>query len=85
VPPTQDDDVATMSAMKAVLEMLNNDQAIVEASPALPGFGQSPMVRQLRVTDSPFPLKEDDEKDNQVDKAAEDFINRFYNQLRKQD
>ncbi|AES67936.1 hypothetical protein MtrunA17_Chr2g0331101 [Medicago truncatula] len=84
-PPTQDDDVATMSAMKAVLEMLNNDQAIVEASPALPGFGRSPMVRQLRVTDSPFPLREDDEKDNQVDKAAEDFINRFYSQLRKQD
>lgn len=77
-----DDDVATMSAMKAVLEMLNNDQTIVEASPA---FGHSPMVRQLRVTDSPFPLKDDDEKDNQIDKAAEDFINRFYSQLRKQD
>jgi len=73
-----------MSAMKAMLEMLNNDQAIVEASPTLPGFGRSPMVRQLRVTDSPFPLREDDE-DNQVDKAAEDFINRFYSQLRKQD
>jgi hypothetical protein len=86
VPSTQDDDVATMSAMKAVLEMLNiNDQTIVEASPALPGFGRSPMVRQLRVTDSPFPLQNDDEKDNQVDKAAEDFINRFYSQLRKQD
>ena len=73
-----------MSAMKAVLEMLNNDQAIVEASPALPGFGRSPMARQLRVTDSPFPLRDDDEKDDQVDKAAEDFINRFYSQLRKQ-
>jgi len=85
MPPTHDDDVVTMSAMKAVLEMLNNDQAIVEASPALPGFGRSPMARQLRVTDSPFPLREDDEKDNQVDKAAEDFINRFYSQLRKQD
>ena len=83
-PPTQDDEVTTMSAMKAMLEMLNNDQAIVEASPTLPGFGRSPMVRQLRVTDSPFPLREDDE-DNQVDKAAEDFINRFYSQLRKQD
>ncbi|GAU10949.1 hypothetical protein TSUD_112430 [Trifolium subterraneum] len=86
VPPTQDDDVATMSAMKAVLEMLNNDQTIVEASPALPGFGRSPMVRQLRVTDSPFPLRNDDEKDSdQVDKAAEDFINRFYSQLKRQD
>ncbi|CAJ2661180.1 unnamed protein product [Trifolium pratense] len=85
VPATQDDDVATMSAMKAVLEMLNNDQTIVGASPTLPGFGRSPMVRQLRVTDSPFPLREDDEKDNQVDKAAEDFISRFYSQLRRQD
>ncbi|CAL5199935.1 unnamed protein product [Lathyrus oleraceus] len=82
---THDDEVTTMNAVKAVLEMLNNDQAIVEASPALPGFGSSPMVRQLRVTDSPFPLRDDDEKDNQVDKAAEDFIKRFYSQLRKQD
>ncbi|CAL5199936.1 unnamed protein product [Lathyrus oleraceus] len=80
-PPTHDDEVTTMNAMKAVLEMLNNDQAIVEASPALPGFGRSPMMRQLRVTDSPFPLRDD----NEVDKAAEDFINRFYCQLRMQD
>ncbi|MCI46743.1 hypothetical protein A2U01_0067984 [Trifolium medium] len=44
------------------------------------------MVRQLRVTDSPFPLRDDDEKDgDQVDKAAEDFINRFYSQLKRQD
>ncbi|CAK8535850.1 unnamed protein product [Lathyrus sativus] len=84
-PPTRDDEVMTINSMKAVLEMLNNEQAIVEASPALPGFGRSPMVRQLRVTDSPFPLRDDDEKDNQVDKAAEDFIKRFYSQLRNQD
>ena len=62
--------------------MLNNE-VVVEASPALPGFGRSPMVRQLRVTDSPFPVGEED-KDNQVDKAAEDFIKRFYKELRKQ-
>ncbi|XP_058759189.1 uncharacterized protein LOC131654164 [Vicia villosa] len=61
-----DDEVTTMNAMKAVVEMLNNDQTIVEASPG-------------------FPLRDDDEKDNQVDKAAEDFIKRFYSQLRKQD
>ncbi|XP_004486778.1 uncharacterized protein [Cicer arietinum] len=84
MPPTQDDEVVTMSAMKAVLEMLNTE-SLIETSPTLPGFGKSPMVRQLRVTDSPFPLREDDEKDNQVDKAAEDFIKRFYSQLRKQD
>ncbi|MED6204838.1 hypothetical protein PIB30_012336 [Stylosanthes scabra] len=88
-PSTLDDEV-----VKAVLEMLNNsnnnsnDQvmAMVEASPALPGFGRSPMVRQLRVTDSPFPLNNDDkDDDHQVDKAAEEFIKRFYKELRKQD
>ncbi|CAK8535851.1 unnamed protein product [Lathyrus sativus] len=65
-PPTHDNEVTTMNEMKAVLEMLNNDQAIVEASPD-------------------FPSRDDDEKDNQVDKAAEDFIKRFYSQLRNQD
>ncbi|CAK8535852.1 unnamed protein product [Lathyrus sativus] len=66
-PPTHDNEVTTMNEMKAVLEMLNNDQAIVEVSPD-------------------FPLRDDDdEKDNQVDKAAEDFIKRFYSQLRNQD
>lgn len=86
-PPTRDEEAVTVNAVKAVLEMLNNEAAVA-SSPALPGFGRSPMVRQLRVTDSPFPLREDgddDEKDSQVDKAAEDFINRFYSQLRKQD
>ncbi|CAL5199934.1 unnamed protein product [Lathyrus oleraceus] len=77
---TSHDEAMTMSAMNTILNMLNNDQAIVEASPALSA------VRQLiRVTDSPFPLRDDDEKDNQIDKAAEDFIKRFYSKLRKQD
>ncbi|XP_057726045.1 uncharacterized protein LOC130941522 [Arachis stenosperma] len=94
-PPTLDDDVVTANALKAVLEILNNNNnnnnndqvmmAMVEASPALPGFGRSPMVRQLRVTDSPFPLYNDDKDDHQVDKAAEEFIKRFYKELRKQD
>ncbi|KAL6952881.1 hypothetical protein U1Q18_026937 [Sarracenia purpurea var. burkii] len=53
------------------------------ASPALPGFGRTPMVRQLRVTDSPFPLRDVDE-DNRVDEAAEEFIVKFYKELRKQ-
>lgn len=82
-PATLDDDVATVNAVKAmVLEMLNNEAA-VEASPALPGFGRSPMVRQLRITDSPFPLRDIDE-DPHVDKAAEEFIQRFYKELRQQ-
>ncbi|KAL6334880.1 hypothetical protein AAG906_023685 [Vitis piasezkii] len=78
-PPTSDDDFTTVNAVKAVLEMLNSEVA----SPALPGFGRSPMVRQLRITDSPFPLKDIDE-DSEVDKAAEEFIERFYNDLKKQ-
>lgn len=91
-PPTEDDDDAAANAIKAVLEMLNsNDQqalaaAAVEASPALPGFGRSPaVVRQLRITDSPFPLRESDDVDSrQVDEAAEEFIKRFYKDLRLQ-
>ncbi|XP_018843229.1 uncharacterized protein LOC109007832 [Juglans regia] len=84
-PVTLDDDTATVNAVKAVLlEMLNNNESVaVEASPALPGFGRSPMVRQLRITDSPFPLRDADE-DPYVDKAAEEFIERFYKQLKQQ-
>ncbi|CAN6570762.1 unnamed protein product [Malus baccata var. baccata] len=86
---TQDDEMATAGAVKAVLEMLNNDLLAVEtvasvaASPVLPGFGKSPMVRQLRITDSPFPLREADE-DSHVDKAAEEFIEKFYKNLWQQ-
>ncbi|KAK2645577.1 hypothetical protein Ddye_020772 [Dipteronia dyeriana] len=78
------DDAATVQAMQKVLEMLNNTNETVEASPltTLPGFGKSPMVRQLRITDSPFPLKDDG--DGQVDKAAEEFIKKFYKDLKKQ-
>ncbi|GMI77986.1 hypothetical protein like AT1G52140 [Hibiscus trionum] len=86
-PPTHDDDnLATMNAVKVVLEMLNNNdtEAAVAASPMLPGFGQTPLARQLRVTDSPFPLRDGDEDNNYVDKAAEDFINRFYKDLKQQ-
>ncbi|KAG5225719.1 hypothetical protein OIU76_026756 [Salix suchowensis] len=80
-------DVTTVAAVQKMLEMLNNPDQVasgaVEASPlSLPGFGKSPMVRQLRITDSPFPLK--DEGDGQVDKAAEEFIKKFYKDLRLQ-
>jgi len=84
-PLTQDDDIVTVNAVKAVFEsMVNNNELIVEASPALPGFGRTPKARQLRVTDSPFPLHDTD-TDAEVDKAADAFIKRFYSQLRKQD
>ncbi|MCL7024808.1 hypothetical protein MKW94_007497 [Papaver nudicaule] len=57
-------------------------------SPYLPGlgFGCSPMVRQLRVTDSPFPLRDNivDESECHVDEDAEEFIQRFHAQLRSQ-
>ncbi|XP_021900117.1 uncharacterized protein LOC110816291 [Carica papaya] len=82
-------DVTTVAAVQRVLEMLNNEAAaetaagVAASSPlVLPGFGRSPMVRQLRVTDSPFPLK--DEGDSMVDKEAEEFIKRFYKELKSQ-
>ncbi|KAI8529588.1 hypothetical protein RHMOL_Rhmol12G0236500 [Rhododendron molle] len=67
--PEVEDDVATAaSAVEKVLEM--------------PGFGV--VRRQLRITDSPSPLPEVGGADGHVDEAAEDFIVRFYNDLRKQ-
>lgn len=78
-PTTDVDDVVAVNAVMKALEMLHSEAA----SPALPGFGRSPMVRQLRVTDSPYPLA-DVEGDSHVDEAAEEFINKFYKQLKKQ-
>ncbi|CAL0322161.1 unnamed protein product [Lupinus luteus] len=82
--PYQHNEVTTMDDVQKVFAMLNNEN-MVEASPleALPGFGKSPIGRQLRITDSPFPLK--DEGDHgQVDIAAEEFIKRFYKELNLQ-
>ncbi|XP_019200051.1 PREDICTED: uncharacterized protein LOC109193649 [Ipomoea nil] len=70
-----------------VFEMLNDrPEAAVDGSPftALPGFGRTPTVRQLRVTDSPFPLKDSEEINSQVDMDAEEFIRKFYTQLNLQ-
>lgn len=81
--------MATAGAVTAVLEMLNNEAVIVEvvayvaASPVLPGFGKSSMVRQLRIMDSPFPLRKADEESH-IDKAAEEFIGKFYKNLWQQ-
>ncbi|KAI3737657.1 hypothetical protein L2E82_27666 [Cichorium intybus] len=78
-PPDVSDDIIIDAAVMKALEMLTS----TTASPALPGFGKSPMVKQLRITDSPFPLSNGDE-DGHVDDAAERFIMRFYNDLRRQ-
>ncbi|KAJ6361546.1 hypothetical protein OIU78_002056 [Salix suchowensis] len=43
----------------------------------------SPMVRQVRITDSPFTMRDADE-DCHVDKEAEKFIEMFYKELRSQ-
>lgn len=81
----EDDEAGTINAVKVVLEMLNNNEMMVEASPALPGFGRTPLARQLRITDSPFPLRGADDDNGYVDKAAEEFIKKFYKDLKKQD
>ncbi|XP_024971408.1 uncharacterized protein LOC112510281 [Cynara cardunculus var. scolymus] len=74
------DMMAVNAAVSKAMEMIHSELS----SPALPGFGRSPMVRQLRVTDSPFPLSSVAEEDNHVDEAADQFISRFYNDLRRQ-
>ncbi|KAJ8434306.1 hypothetical protein Cgig2_009931 [Carnegiea gigantea] len=67
---------ANIDDIDMLFEMM--DTAAVEASPILPGlgFGRSPMVRQLRITDSPFLVLNADE-DSHVDEAAEEFIQKF--------
>ncbi|KAI3950466.1 hypothetical protein MKW92_052468 [Papaver armeniacum] len=89
----EEDDITTVSAVHKLLEMLNNEVMTESVgstmpSPYLPGFGfgRSPMVRQLRITDSPFPLRDSvvDVSECHVDEDAEEFIERFYEQLRLQ-
>ncbi|KAF8045712.1 hypothetical protein N665_4525s0001 [Sinapis alba] len=86
-PQTLDDDVA---AARAVLELLHGDKGNV--TPAFltaalsPYFGRTPLVRPLRVTDSPFPLTPEngDVDKEHVDQAADDFIKKFYKNLNQQ-
>ncbi|CAN6827568.1 unnamed protein product [Brassica oleracea var. botrytis] len=91
-PQTLDDDAA---AARAVLELLNGvgdkgnvTPAYLSAalSPYFPGFGRTPLVRPLRVTDSPFPLTPEngDVANGHVDQAADDFIKKFYKNLNQQ-
>ena len=89
-PQTLDDDAA---AARAVLELLHGDKGNVTPayltaalSPYFPGFGRTPLVRPLRVTDSPFPLTPENGDVNKahVDQAADDFIKKFYKNLNQQ-
>ncbi|CAL1414318.1 unnamed protein product [Linum trigynum] len=78
------DDATTVAAVQRMLEMLNHSEASAAASPMMPGFGRSPAtVRQLRITDSPFPVK-DEGGGGQVDRAADEFIKRFYKDLKSE-
>lgn len=73
--------------VQKVFDILNHYESVQGSPMVLPGFGKSPAVRQLRVTDSPFPLKDNEEADDradQVDKAAEEFIKNFYKELKQQ-
>nr|XP_043635940.1 uncharacterized protein LOC122607086 [Erigeron canadensis] len=75
-----DDMIINNASVIKALEMLTS----TNASPALPKFGKSPTVKQLRITDSPFPLSNGEGDGYKVDEAAEKFIMRFYNDLRRQ-
>ncbi|KEH27184.1 hypothetical protein MtrunA17_Chr6g0486771 [Medicago truncatula] len=78
-----------VSTIQKVLEILNDIDVSSFSSPsplvAFPGFGKSPIGKKIRVTDSPFPLKEEEGDDHShVDVAAEEFIKRFYKNLKLQ-
>jgi len=78
-----------VSTIQKVLEILNDVDASSFSSPSplvtFPGFEKSPIGKKIRVTDSPFPLKEEEGDDySHVDVAAEEFIKRFYKNLNLQ-
>ncbi|KAI3857665.1 hypothetical protein MKW98_028929 [Papaver atlanticum] len=85
-----EEDMTTVNAVQQLLEMLNNEVMTENGgstilSPHLPGlgFGRTPTMKQLRTTDSPFPLNDHvvDEEECHVDEDAEEFIDNFYAQL----
>ncbi|KAL6585071.1 hypothetical protein OROMI_004360 [Orobanche minor] len=79
-PPPEESADADMFA--AAMEIVGAEEGVA-ASPVLPGLGGTPMVRQVRITDSPFPSREIEE-DGQVDEAVEKFIMKFYMELKRQ-
>ncbi|XP_021853407.2 uncharacterized protein [Spinacia oleracea] len=88
--PLEDGENVNLEDVNNVLQMMLRDEEVTgvlaAASPVLPGlgYGRSPAVRQLRITDSPFPVKNSEEDNKHVDLAAEAFINKFYSQLKQQ-
>ncbi|CAI9773598.1 unnamed protein product [Fraxinus pennsylvanica] len=78
-PPATEEDFMNITAVEKTLEVFYS----AAASPAFLGSGKSPIIRQVRVTDSPFPLRNAG-GDNHVDEAAEEFIMKFRNDLKRQ-
>ncbi|CAL9090005.1 unnamed protein product [Musa textilis] len=85
------------AAVAKAFEMLNSELSDAESvvaspspAPVIWSFGKSPaVVRQQRITDSPFPSREEEEEEEEdvdihIDEKAEEFIRRFYEQLRLQ-
>ncbi|KAL8243024.1 hypothetical protein R6Q59_013326 [Mikania micrantha] len=79
-----DHDQLTVNNVKKMFDFLNHYDDPEKSPLTVLGFGGSPNVRQLRVSDSPFPDNNTAEDSFQVDKAAEDFINNFYKELKHQ-
>lgn len=75
----------TLSAEMAISPDDGEYSTAATPSPALLSWRSPEGVRQLRVTDSPFPVIGEGEDDGgKVDRRAEEFIKRFYEQLRLQ-
>ncbi|WMV57584.1 hypothetical protein MTR67_050969 [Solanum verrucosum] len=75
-----EEDIVVMNAavMRAALEIIKGETTSPDNY--FRGFG-----RQLRVTDSPFPVRDEvEEVDNHVDEKADEFISKFYRNLRRQ-
>lgn len=76
---TSEEDVVLMNvAVMKALETIKGE--ITSPDNHFHGFG-----RQLRITDSPFSVRDEaKELENHVDKAADEFISKFYRNLRRQ-
>ncbi|KAK1417361.1 hypothetical protein QVD17_26488 [Tagetes erecta] len=74
----------TVDSVKKAFDDFNNYESPEKSPLTVLGFGGSGNVRQLRVTDSPFPVNNTEEDVIQVDKAAERFIKSFYEELKQQ-